>query len=229
VSTFLDVQNNEDDDAEINRNSHADDDVSGIPLLENDAFPLPDSDDLKEYLKAHESFDDILAIVGSGRADYRRRLNAEKVLQILLQIDQQQLEAKAKRMKELRQKATYSWYRKQADDIERELGTLKNRSLCLEKHKTLICAWLLASAEHSGTSPDPLTWRPGHTIPVVPKSTPSAHVCPTFEIPRGYCCPISSEVMEDPVIIVDNFTYERKNIERWCVTYCDANCIHTYV
>jgi hypothetical protein len=76
-------------------------------------------------------------------------------------------------------------------------------------------------AEHSGTSPDPLTWRPGHTIPVVPKSTPSAHVGPTFEI--------SSEVMEDPVITVDNFTYERKNIERWYVTYCDANCIHTYV
>ena len=30
-----------------------------------------------------------------------------------------------------------------------------------------------------------------------------------------YCCPISGEIMEDPVITPSGITYDRKSIERW--------------
>ena len=33
--------------------------------------------------------------------------------------------------------------------------------------------------------------------------------------PDEYCCPISLEIMEDPVIAADEFTYERDEIEAW--------------
>ncbi|KAG9198205.1 hypothetical protein G6514_010362 [Epicoccum nigrum] len=36
-----------------------------------------------------------------------------------------------------------------------------------------------------------------------------------FTVPNELLFPISSELMEDPVMTIDGFTYERKNIERW--------------
>jgi len=33
--------------------------------------------------------------------------------------------------------------------------------------------------------------------------------------PRGLCCPISMEIMKDPVVAADFFTYDRAFIEQW--------------
>ncbi|EKX45487.1 hypothetical protein GUITHDRAFT_53147, partial [Guillardia theta CCMP2712] len=35
------------------------------------------------------------------------------------------------------------------------------------------------------------------------------------EHPADFLCPISMEVMKDPVIAMDGHSYERQNIERW--------------
>lgn len=35
------------------------------------------------------------------------------------------------------------------------------------------------------------------------------------EIEQSLCCPITFEIMKDPVIAVDGHTYERKAIEKW--------------
>lgn len=37
----------------------------------------------------------------------------------------------------------------------------------------------------------------------------------TIETPDEFCCPISCNIMEDPVIAQDGHTYERKEIETW--------------
>jgi hypothetical protein len=167
-------------------------------------------------LKTHESYDDFLAIIRTGTTDYQQRLNAEKVLKILQQIDHQQIEARSKRQESLRQHASHYYFRRQADDIERELGILRNRSFRLHRYKNLICAWFLSSVAHEGTSSNPLTWKPGDAVPKISRTAESSsHSGPTFEMPNKYCCHISSDVMEDPVITVDNQTYDRKNIERW--------------
>ncbi len=34
-------------------------------------------------------------------------------------------------------------------------------------------------------------------------------------MPDAFLCPISFEVMKDPVILMDGHTYERKNIDQW--------------
>ena len=41
----------------------------------------------------------------------------------------------------------------------------------------------------------------------------------TASIPDEYVCPISYEVMEDPVILEDGHTYDRKGIESWLASY----------
>lgn len=81
--SFVDVENNEDADAHIHRRRNAASEARSTAMAENPAYHLPDSDELKEYLRAHESFDDCLAIVRTGEDDYQRRLNAGKVLQVL--------------------------------------------------------------------------------------------------------------------------------------------------
>ena len=32
---------------------------------------------------------------------------------------------------------------------------------------------------------------------------------------ESYCCPISGEIMEDPVITPSGITYDKKSIEQW--------------
>ena len=213
---FIDVEGNEDADTLINRRRDTGSKDAKTTMTENPAYHLPDSDELKEYLRTHESFDDCLAIVRTGRDDFERRLNAEKVLQILQQFDKIQVEAKTEELEKLRQRFSHHYYRMQAENIERELNTVKNRSMRLKKYTTLLCAWLLTCLGEDGFPPDPLVWHPGDAMPQIPRtSAQDGPTGPTFEIPREFCCHISSEVMDDPVTTVDGFTYERKNIERW--------------
>ncbi|XP_043717114.1 E3 ubiquitin-protein ligase PUB23-like [Telopea speciosissima] len=46
----------------------------------------------------------------------------------------------------------------------------------------------------------------------------------SMEIPLYFRCPISMEVMKDPVTISTGVTYERKNIEKWFFTYKKNTC-----
>jgi hypothetical protein len=217
ICDFIDIQSNEDVDMQMSGSTEAHDTVSNKPTAEDPAFPRPDSDELKEHLKSHESYDDFLAIIRTGKDDYQRRRNAEKVLEILQQLDDQQTEAKSDKLETLKRRASLYVLRTQADKIERELGILKNRYLGLRKYRNLLLAWFLNTVSNlTGISSDPLAWRPGDAVPAALKTLEfHANTEPKFEMPRQYCCHISSGVMEDPVKTVDNYTYDRKNIERW--------------
>lgn len=119
----------------------------------------------------------------------------------------------------MRRQATHYYLRTKAEDLEREIHTLKNRCLRLESNQNLLCAWFITLVSSSDAAPDPLTWKPGDDIPKVSTSSdPKTYSGPHFELPRGHCCNISSEIMTDPVITADGFIHERKNIERWFQT-----------
>ncbi|KAH6866487.1 hypothetical protein BKA58DRAFT_403368 [Alternaria rosae] len=200
---FVDIEHSEDAEEELQQQVRSTTDTAPPLSIENPAFDLPDSDELKEYLKLHESYDDFLAIVNTGKDDYHRRQNAEKMLQILQQLHEQQ-------------RASQQWFRNRSELIDREMSVLSNRSLRLQMYKSLLCAWLIVCLGNTVVS-DPLTWKPGDIIPNVYKVLPATGQ-PRFEVPREYCCPISNDVMQNPVITVDNYTYERKEIERWLGT-----------
>ncbi|THG03568.1 E3 ubiquitin-protein ligase PUB23-like [Camellia sinensis] len=46
----------------------------------------------------------------------------------------------------------------------------------------------------------------------------------TMDFPQDFRCPISMEIMKEPVTISTGFTYERKNIEKWFFTYKKTTC-----
>ena len=41
----------------------------------------------------------------------------------------------------------------------------------------------------------------------------------TVTVPDHFICPISLEIMQDPVICTDGNTYEKREIERWLATH----------
>lgn len=45
-----------------------------------------------------------------------------------------------------------------------------------------------------------------------------------MDVPPDFLCPISMELMEDPVTIATGLSYERKNIEKWFFTYKKKTC-----
>ncbi|KAJ0989965.1 hypothetical protein J5N97_008321 [Dioscorea zingiberensis] len=45
-----------------------------------------------------------------------------------------------------------------------------------------------------------------------------------MEVPELFRCPISMELMENPVTISTGVTYEKKNIEKWLFTFKKATC-----
>ncbi|KAI3444874.1 hypothetical protein Pfo_001539 [Paulownia fortunei] len=47
---------------------------------------------------------------------------------------------------------------------------------------------------------------------------------PSMDFPQDFRCPISMEVMKDPVTISTGLTYERKNIDKWFHTYKKKTC-----
>jgi hypothetical protein len=208
---FIDVKNNEDIDTQIAQRSTTTPHLPSTTMIETPAFHLPDSN---EILKAYESSDDGLAIVHTSREDFERRLNAEKVLQIIQQVDRLQIQAKVKELQKLRRSASHYYHKTLANNIEREIDTVKNRCVRMEKYKSLLCAWLLTCLGDNRVLSDPLAWHPGDFMPKIPKvSVQQASIGPAFQIPREYCCRISSELMDDPVITIDGFMYDWKNVE----------------
>ena len=45
-----------------------------------------------------------------------------------------------------------------------------------------------------------------------------------MESPQLFLCPISMEVMKDPVTVSTGVTYERRSIERWFFKYGKRTC-----
>ena len=161
----------------------------------------------------------MLAIVRAGKGDHHRLQNAGKVLQILDQLNQQQLKEKTESLAIARQRATSYYYRNQAASSQQELITLSNRIARMKNFGDSLCAFLNYRAEIAGSLPVLLTWQPGAAAPTTAEQRTSPNMNLDFTIPNELLCPISSELMEDPVMTIDGFTYERKNIERWYVPY----------
>jgi hypothetical protein len=104
---FIDVQHNEDANAKLKQISNMATQAWVSTMAANPAFHLPDSDELKEFLKRYESFDDCPAIIHTGRDGYQRRLNAEKVFRIIQQVDILKIDAKTQGLEKLRRRASH--------------------------------------------------------------------------------------------------------------------------
>ncbi|XP_057966320.1 U-box domain-containing protein 15 [Malania oleifera] len=55
----------------------------------------------------------------------------------------------------------------------------------------------------------------GAKVPDAPVASRSLEKCPSLIIPHEFLCPITLEIMTDPVIIATGQTYERESIQKW--------------
>ena len=123
---FTDVQISEDAEADLQRSMLTTAAASQTLPAENSAFELPDIDAPKEWMKSHESYPDFLAIIDTGKDEYHRRQNAEKVFEILKQLHDQQIDAKREELEGLRQRVSQQSFRNQSGCIDREINVLNN-------------------------------------------------------------------------------------------------------
>jgi len=146
----------------------------------------------------------------------KRRDSASKVLEILSGLLSQELSTILQRLESLKQRATDAYYQAEATRREPDITKLKTSIAGLNSRKQALCDFLIYRSENSGLLEKPWTWTPGEEIPQVPKdaSQASPNSLPSFSVPPAYLCSISQEVMDDPVITCDEFTFERNAIER---------------
>lgn len=170
-------------------------------------------DELQEFLLAHESFDDFLAIIIACRTSTQKYANARKVLKILRQLDEQLIVSKSKELENARNRGSSYHFRMVATDLQRDLTALINRCQRMDRFNDSLCEFLVYRADNAGVLPDIMPWSLGQPVPRV--SRQNVYQGPIFDLPHELLCPISGEIMEDPVKTSDGFTYDRKNIERW--------------
>jgi hypothetical protein len=143
---------------------------------------------------------------------------ASNVLEILSGLASQELTHNLKRLEDLKQRATAALFRVEAASYESDITKLKTFIAGLNCHKQAICDFLIYRAANSTVIDEPWTWTVGDAIPKLPKkpleTSPSSLPDESFSIPPAYLCPISQEVMDDPVTTCDGFTFDRNNIER---------------
>lgn len=174
-------------------------------------------DEMKKSIIEHESFSDMLYIVHDTLASKRRDV-ACKVLEILSGLGSQQLSKNLQRLDDLKKQVTIVFYRAQAADLESEITKLKTFTAGLDIHRQALADFLLYRSSNLDAFDNQWTWTVGNAIPKVPKKTFDSSQDPLiseqFSIPNEFLCPISREVMDDPVLASNGFTFERNAIER---------------
>jgi hypothetical protein len=172
---------------------------------------------MKSSISEHESFTVMLYIVHDTMSS-RRRDVASKLLVVLSGLASQQLSKSLQRLEFLKQHVTIAHYRVQAANCESEITKLKTFTAGLDVHKQAVIDFLIYRASNMEAFDEEWTWTLGSDIPKIPKKlsdTSSNHMLQErFSIPDNFLCPISREVMDDPVITCDGFTFERNEIER---------------
>ncbi|KAF4633485.1 hypothetical protein G7Y89_g4628 [Cudoniella acicularis] len=187
-------------------------------VVDSATFIPANLDERKTLLSEHESIDDILCIIHNTSARKRQEV-AEKILQILSGLYSKELSYRTKKLEELRRTLTYGFLRAQSEMHESSIAKLKTFIAGLVTHEEAICDFLIYRATNAAILDVPWTWSLGDEIPQIPTATTGESSNPItmrpFSVPPSFLCPISQELMNDPVNTCDGFTFERNNIERW--------------
>jgi len=168
-----------------------------------------------ETILTHESFNDMLGIVRDTPST--NNYAATNVLDILAELFSNRQCYCQKRLDEIKLTARlYYDMRREAERLEAELANLKGLIIGLYVHRQALCDFLVYRAAHSDILDEKWTWKEGDAIPKIAKkqSITSSFFKDELTIPPEFLCPVSQEIMEDPVKTCDGFTFDRKNIER---------------
>lgn len=184
-------------------------------------------EEMKTSISEHESFMEMLFIVNETNVRVRRRV-AEKILGAL-----SGLSKKLQRLDHLKERVMTGFCIAEAQTIESDAIKLKTSIAGLDFHKQAIIDFIIYRASNIEVFDTEWTWRVGDAIPKIPKKSPdmSSNILlqqEHFSVPDDFLCPISRELMDDPVTTSDGFTFERNAIERQVATSSMKQIFLTY-
>lgn len=191
----------------------------GIPSLDGEisrsidvsAYARASLDGVKASIMSHEVFEDVIASVAEASA-YDRRPVATRMLQVMSLLTCEELNSARKAMRpSQRRRCDYD----HGNELSSEVENLQTFVAGLRTHESALVDFLIfrASSQHSiepwkWSIADPISRR-GRTevMPPLPGDL--------TEIPVDIRCPISYEVLQDPVIAADTHTYSLQAITKW--------------
>jgi U-box domain len=218
---FLEIRDEESEDE-----SHEDDDefidMGGQPqqgsTSDGTSYFCATLDEMKKAISEQESFTDMLYIVRDTFVSKRRDVTF-KILEILSGLASQELSKNLQSLDDLKKRVTIAFYRAQAASIESEIAKSKTFTAGLNIHRQALADFIIYRSSNMEIFDSQWTWTVGSAIPKIPKTSSDnsqSHLLDEqFSVPDEFLCPISREVMDDPVLASDGFTFERNTIERF--------------
>ncbi|KAG8158916.1 hypothetical protein KVR01_011359 [Diaporthe batatas] len=186
-------------------------------LIEQELHRASSLEESKEGLMAHNSFEDMIAIVAKTSGQSKDRM-AREVLSLFACLLCLEINAKEDNLERARRSVSsrYVWHTA-IHTLESELGELKAFGASLKANEEALAQFLMFRASFldleavtrwnwSFGDPVPLVSRP-RGLPVLPERI--------TDVPSHLKCPISHALMEDAVEACDGQTYSRSAIERW--------------
>ncbi|PVH87391.1 hypothetical protein DL98DRAFT_448903 [Cadophora sp. DSE1049] len=217
-SDFMEIQDDTDESQNEFEMASDDDSESSATLPANGTtFLCSTIDEMKTLVTEHESFDDMVAIVQDAPSTNQRSM-ASRVLGLLSGLTSQELAHRFKQLEESKRRMPFYQYRGVEAAGQSDISKLKSLIAGLTTHKNAICDFLIYRATNSTTLDQKFVWNIGDAIPKFPRKVDEPVNTPSQEdlaVPHEFACPISRDVMEDPVFTCDGFTFDRNAIERW--------------
>ncbi|KAH6842417.1 hypothetical protein B0I37DRAFT_417599 [Chaetomium sp. MPI-CAGE-AT-0009] len=176
-------------------------------------------DDMKEALQAHESFDDMVHTVRTGRQGLQRSLSSQLIKRVI-ELKATELMHKMKNLEGVRRRV---WRDRSGESrkLEDEIKSLRNEIAGFLTHEPALSEFLVyrgcgitASGQHNDWR-----WNHGDAIPTLPsnrlENPEFASTSLGLTVPHDLRCPMTQELFREPVSTQDGHTYEDAAIRKW--------------
>ncbi|KIW95993.1 uncharacterized protein Z519_03059 [Cladophialophora bantiana CBS 173.52] len=184
-----------------------------VVLDDEDDTEVP-LEEIKSWLRGHESYEDILHIV--HHYPFNRHDVVRDILEFLRTLISRELVHLATKRRRKSRWATFAFSR--TSSTERQMNSLRRTLTGLNLHERALSDFLLFTAEDPSFESKEFTWSYGDDLPGGSPSSSAQEVVELGDfcaVPQEYLCPISQVIFEDPVDTSDGFMFDRKAIERW--------------
>jgi predicted transcriptional regulator len=176
------------------------------------ASPL---DEVKEWLGAHESFDDVVHTVKQV-CNVKQATVSKRLLVVMAELAGKELKEKSKKLVNTG-RFTYAYRHNPAQDTTRlRVESLKKFIIGVHQHQAALIDWIVFRSRMLSDEQDNWEWHLGNPLPGN-SLAPAAYASDTLNlsIPDDFQCAITYEIMADPVSTADGHVYDRPAIDQW--------------
>ena len=183
-------------------------------LRPSDSMPAP-LETVREYILNHGSFEDIISSVVKA-PKHRKGDTAKFLINVITEEVATDLRRLMTQINNIHGRATWG-FRQDYTHLADRVADLKAMFLGLDSHRNeaedLIRFY--ASYYHDRMNTNWI-WNSGDSVPSN-DSDSDFDPLPShdFKVPYDYCCPITREIIDQPVTAMDGRTYERSAIQGW--------------